>query len=129
MQARLLFDTAAPCRTLPCSSPVLHSVSGLGDASLFLLYCVRGPGSTVTAFGCHGGCFFPCFFSFLYHSALYLQIFNYHPFIAEHLETFSLKYTLVLSLELEQTFPICIPVFLMCFSHLHCFPVCLCLMS
>lgn len=79
------------CCTFPCSSSVLHWVSRFRDASLFLLYCVGGPSSTVTTFGCHCDLLFAA----LYHWALYLIILNYHTFIAEYLGTFILKYILV----------------------------------
>lgn len=78
------------CCTFPCSLSVLHWVSGFRDASLFLLYCVGGPGFTVTAFECHCGC------CCLPSTALDLMNFNCCSCFAEHLETSILKYISVL---------------------------------
>lgn len=66
-------------------------------------------------------------FAFLYHSAFYLKIFNYPTLIAEHLETSILK--CILRLSSEARIRTILPIFPLCFSHLHCFPMCVCLVS
>lgn len=54
---QLLCSLILQCCTFPCSLSLLHWVSGFRDASLFLLYCLGGPGFTVPTFECHCGCY------------------------------------------------------------------------